>query len=81
MIPHNWIPSTLGHGEAMCSRCRMTNREAMALGEYDAACMVVIPRGMPNHPAAPLKGARYGAHWIGVPQNTLRLATIHANLR
>lgn len=30
--PHDWIPSTLGHGETMCSRCRVTNREAAALG-------------------------------------------------
>lgn len=28
---HDWIPSTLGHGESMCKRCCMTNREAMAL--------------------------------------------------
>jgi hypothetical protein len=28
---HDWVPSTLGHGELMCSRCRITNREASAL--------------------------------------------------
>lgn len=33
MSKHNWIPSTLGHGETMCSRCKITNREAAALGE------------------------------------------------
>lgn len=77
MIPHNWIPSTLGHGETMCSRCRMTNREALALGEYDAACMVTIPRGIPNLPTPMLSREP----WRGVPMNAIRLATIHANLR
>lgn len=30
--PHDWQPSTLGHGELMCARCFVTNREAAALG-------------------------------------------------
>lgn len=30
-LKHDWIPSTLGHGELMCARCKMTNREAVAL--------------------------------------------------
>jgi hypothetical protein len=29
---HDWIASTLGHGETMCSRCFVTNREAAVLG-------------------------------------------------
>lgn len=32
MNNHNWIKSTLGHGETMCSRCAITNREAAVLG-------------------------------------------------
>lgn len=31
-MQHDWIPSTLGHGETMCRRCFITNREAAALG-------------------------------------------------
>src|ERR1700754_2649709 len=31
-MQHDWIKSTLGHGEAMCSRCFVTNREAAAIG-------------------------------------------------
>lgn len=31
-MQHNWIPSTLGHGETMCSRCFVTNREAAVIG-------------------------------------------------
>ena len=31
MKKHNWVPSTLGHGETMCRDCWMTNREAAAL--------------------------------------------------
>lgn len=30
---HEWIISTLGHGELMCRNCRITNREAAALGK------------------------------------------------
>lgn len=30
--PHQWVPSTLNHGELQCKLCRMTNREALVLG-------------------------------------------------
>ncbi|WP_439814008.1 hypothetical protein [Zavarzinia sp. CC-PAN008] len=33
---HRWIPSQLGHGEAMCARCHITNREAAVLGRLNA---------------------------------------------
>lgn len=29
---HDWVASTLGHGERMCRRCKMTNRESWVLG-------------------------------------------------
>lgn len=32
MNNHDWQPSKLGHGEVMCARCFMTNREAALLG-------------------------------------------------
>lgn len=32
-IPHDWIKSTLGHGETMCLACGITNREAAVLGK------------------------------------------------
>lgn len=32
-MQHDWIKSTLGHGETMCSRCFITNREAAVLGK------------------------------------------------
>jgi hypothetical protein len=32
-MQHDWIKSTLGHGETMCSSCFITNREAAALGK------------------------------------------------
>lgn len=41
-MPHNWIPSTLGHGDVMCSRCFVTNLEAAALGIMNA-CDVPAP--------------------------------------
>lgn len=31
-IPHDWIASTLGHGETMCRVCKVTNREAAVIG-------------------------------------------------
>lgn len=34
-MSHDWIPSTLGHGETVCRRCFMTNREAAALGKLN----------------------------------------------
>lgn len=33
MALHNWVQSNLGHGETMCSKCFITNREAAVLGE------------------------------------------------
>lgn len=34
-MTHNWIKSTLGHGETMCSKCKITNREAAVLGRLN----------------------------------------------
>lgn len=31
-MKHDWTPSKLGHGDTMCRRCFITNREAAALG-------------------------------------------------
>lgn len=42
---HDWIKSTLGHGETMCSRCFITNREAAALGQSNACD---VPPPSPN---------------------------------
>jgi hypothetical protein len=41
-MQHDWINSTLGHGETMCSRCKITNREAIALGEINK-CTAPLP--------------------------------------
>jgi hypothetical protein len=43
-LPHDWIPSTLGHGETMCRRCKITNREAAALGVEDRCSANPPPR-------------------------------------
>lgn len=29
---HDWIPSTLGHGNTMCRRCKVTDLEAESIG-------------------------------------------------
>ena len=34
-MQHEWITSTLGHGEQMCRHCKVTNREAAAIGIVD----------------------------------------------
>lgn len=41
-MQHDWIPSTLGHGETMCRRCFVTNREAAAIGMTE--CEVPPPQ-------------------------------------
>lgn len=40
-MQHDWIKSTLGHGETMCLRCFVTNREAAAIGMVE--CDVPTP--------------------------------------
>ena len=34
-MQHDFVKSTLGHGETMCRHCKGTNRELAALGEMD----------------------------------------------
>lgn len=45
---HDWVPSKLGHGETMCSRCFVTNREAAALGIANI-CDVPAPAPTPSN--------------------------------
>lgn len=45
---HDWVKSTLGHGDTMCSRCFITNREAAVLGRLNACD--VPPRPLPPPP-------------------------------
>jgi hypothetical protein len=33
--PHQWRPSTLGHGESQCALCLATNREIAATGDMN----------------------------------------------
>jgi hypothetical protein len=35
VFKHNWVRSTLGHGDTMCSKCKITNREAAVLGKLN----------------------------------------------
>lgn len=41
-MQHEWVPSTLGHGETMCTCCCMTNREAAVLGAIE--CDAPLPK-------------------------------------
>lgn len=50
-MEHDWQPSTLGHGETMCSRCKITNREAAVLGELNS-CPVAPEVEAPKVPTA-----------------------------
>ena len=46
MGEHEWVPSTLGHGEMQCKHCLMTNREAWVLGtecSCNVACTTPAP--------------------------------------
>jgi len=53
-MSHDWIKSTLGHGETMCSRCFITNREAAALG-LSNSCDVPPPAPAAVNDNAPAK--------------------------
>lgn len=48
MTRHTWVPSTLGHGDTMCSRCFVTNREAAALQIMDACDAPAPPAANEN---------------------------------
>lgn len=41
MAEHVWIKSELGHGETMCAKCMMTNREAAVLAQHEC----LLPSG------------------------------------
>ena len=32
-VPHDWLVSTLGHGELVCGACHATNREIIFIGD------------------------------------------------
>ena len=38
-MQHDWVRSTLGHGETMCRRCLITNREAAVLGWHECRAL------------------------------------------
>lgn len=47
-MQHDWTKSTLGHGETMCRRCFITNREAAVLGLTDT-CDAPPPKPANDH--------------------------------
>jgi len=60
MAKHSWTKSTLGHGEQMCSKCGITNREASILGKLES-CSVADP---PAVYAAPSEEGYYWAKLV-----------------
>jgi hypothetical protein len=42
-MQHNWIKSTLGHGNLLCNRCWTTDLEAAALGIMNECDTPEIP--------------------------------------
>lgn len=44
---HKWIKSTLGHGEAMCKNCFITNREAAVLGKLNTCINTIFVQPKP----------------------------------
>jgi hypothetical protein len=52
---HEWVPSTLGHGDYQCKWCLITNREAHAIGELDKSC--------PNRPKSAVAVQIGGNHY------------------
>lgn len=39
MAKHFWVASTLGHGNSMCEKCKMTDLEAFAIGSFHGDCL------------------------------------------
>lgn len=59
MAGHDWVKSTLGHGETMCSRCKITNREAAVLGVTDICDVEEEPSyGRAEHASKPKHRSR-----------------------
>ena len=46
-MQHRWIASTLGHGNAMCAHCFITDLEANAIKKYE--CTAGLPEPEPAH--------------------------------
>lgn len=55
-MQHDWTKSTLGHGEKMCSRCFVTNREAAAIGMVE--CDMPPPAPVAANENAPKEDGR-----------------------
>jgi hypothetical protein len=51
-MQHDWIKSTLGHGETMCSRCFVTNREAAAIGMVECGVQPPAPKATNDNAVA-----------------------------
>jgi hypothetical protein len=43
-MQHDWGPSMVGHGDAQCRRCFVTNREAMAIGMLQCEPVILSSR-------------------------------------
>lgn len=56
MAKHDWIPSTLGHGDAMCRFCKITNREAAAIGQWECLSVPVPAETGTHSPDNPPPG-------------------------
>lgn len=50
-MQHDWIPSTLGHGDTMCRRCFVTNLEAAAIGITE--CDPPLPKAANENTTTP----------------------------
>lgn len=56
MANHEWIPSTLGHGDAMCRFCKITHREAAAIGQWECLSVPVPAETGTHSPDNPPPG-------------------------
>lgn len=70
--PHRWVASTLGHGEAMCADCQITNREAAVMGCMEGPCDDLAPQGAPAEPDIMTK--------LGLDKDGARVLTIEQSL-
>lgn len=86
MPQHNWIRSTLGHGETMCSKCHVTNREAAVIGtlnECEVPDAAPPPTEMPPWKATHVhfKGGLYRFLAVGINTETNQRVVIYDNAK
>lgn len=63
-VPHEWQPSTYGHGEMSCKHCLATNREIAVIGDLNHCPEAAKNAGTPDM-MDEAKAIREALEWMG----------------